>query len=67
MSDPYRRNLADLATQTRAAETAIEITYSDQLFPHVSLQPDLQWVFAPAGERARSNLLVLGLRLSITS
>lgn len=67
LSNPYRRNLADGGTQTTAAESAIEITYSDQILKHVAVQPDLQWVFAPAGERGRGTVLVVGIRFSITS
>lgn len=47
------------------AESAIEITYSDRLTDRVTLQPDLQVVFDPGGDRAAEPRVVFGVRLTI--
>lgn len=67
LSDPYRRNLADGGVDAAATESAIELTYADEIIPHVTLQPDFQWVFNPAGDKARNSLLVFGVRFSIAT
>ncbi len=58
----YRRLLATDGIESAAAETAFELTYSDRLAPWLSVQPDLQLVVNPAGERGRGAVLVAGLR-----
>ncbi len=62
LSDGYRRQLAAGGIASVAAETAFELTYSDRLAPWLSIQPDLQLVIDPAGERDRGPVLVAGLR-----
>ncbi|MFY7852321.1 MAG: carbohydrate porin, partial [Brevundimonas sp.] len=47
------------------AESGIEITYSDRLTDRVTLQPDLQVIFDPGGDRAADPRVVFGLRLTI--
>lgn len=46
------------------AETAIELSYSNQVTKWLSLQPDLQYVINPGWERSRRDATVIGLRLS---
>ncbi len=58
----HRRLLAADGIDSVAAETAFELTYSDRLAPWLSVQPDLQLVVNPAGERGRGVVLVAGLR-----
>lgn len=58
----HRRQLAADGIDSVAAETALELTYSDRLAPWLSVQPDLQLVVNPAGERGRGVVLVAGLR-----
>lgn len=65
LSDGYRHNQIDLGASTANAEVQFELTYSDKLTPHLTLQPDLQWVRNPGGDRAVPDALVAGLRLSL--
>jgi len=58
----HRRRLAAAGSDSVPAETAFELTYSDRLAPWLSVQPDLQLVVNPAGERGRGVVLVAGLR-----
>ena len=48
-----------------AHERMVELTYSDRLMKHVLLQPDVQYVFHPAGDSGLRNTLFFGLRLQI--
>ncbi len=48
-----------------AAESGFEITYSDRLTDRISIQPDLQVVFDPGGDRAAETVVVAGVRLTI--
>lgn len=63
LSKAWRRNLRDLGTRTAWAETAFELTASDRLAPHLTLQPDLQLVLDPGGDRSRGPALVSSLRV----
>lgn len=63
LAKPWRRNLRDLGTRTAWAETAFELTASDRLAPHLTLQPDLQFVLDPGGDRDRGPALVSSLRV----
>ena len=47
------------------AESGFEITYSDRLTDRISIQPDLQVVFDPGGDRAADPVVVGGVRLTI--
>ena len=64
LSSGYRAPVADTG-RLPAHERLVELTYSDRLMEHVSLQPDLQYVFHPAGESGVRDALILGLRLQI--
>lgn len=46
-------------------ETAIELFYSAPLLDALTVQPDLQLVVDPGGERAQRNLIVAGLKFGI--
>jgi porin len=48
------------------AEMALEATYLTQITKWLSLQPDLQFIINPGGNKGLSNALVIGGRLSIT-
>ncbi len=65
LSDGYRHNQIDLGASMANAETQIEITYSDKLLPFLTLQPDLQWVRRPGGDRGIEDELVAGVRVSV--
>lgn len=47
-------------------EFGVEITYADQLTPWLSVQPDLQVLFNPSGDRDAPVALVAGLRLTLS-
>lgn len=61
----FRANGADTGLAVGASETGFELTYSDRIAPHVKLQPDLQWVHRPSGQRAIGDVIVTGLRVEI--
>jgi porin len=48
------------------AEMALEATYLMQITKWLSIQPDLQVIINPGGDKGLSNAFVLGGRLSIT-
>jgi porin len=65
LSEGYRQNQIDLGASMETSELQVEITYSDRLCRHVTIQPDLQWVRRPGGDRAIKDALVAGLRVSV--
>jgi porin len=65
LSDGYRQNQIDLGAPMDDSEVQFEITYSDTLTPWLAIQPDLQWVRNPGGDRSIDDALVAGLRVSV--
>lgn len=47
------------------AETAIELTYAIQINEHLAIQPDLQYIIHPGGDRTLDDALVIGVRLAV--
>lgn len=45
-------------------ETVVELTYSDQIAPWLALQPDVQWVHQPGGDRDAPDAVVGIMRLT---
>lgn len=66
LSGRFRANQRDQGIAASAAETQLEVTYSDAIFPWLSLQPDVQYVVRPGGDRGRHGMLTLGLRVTAT-
>jgi porin len=61
------RSLADQQDIPGASFEAVsELTYSIQLTPSVTLQPDLQYVLHPGGTQQYRNALVAGFRATVT-
>jgi len=60
-----RANGAAAGRDIGKTETALEITYSDRLTPHLTIQPDLQYVIRPAGDRDIDNALVATVRVRV--
>jgi porin len=58
-----RANGAAAGRDIGPTETALELTYSDRLTPHLTIQPDLQYVIRPSGDRAIDNALVVTVRV----
>ena len=46
-------------------ETVFELAYPAELAPWFSLQPDVQYVASPSGDRAVPDAVVTGLRIKI--
>ena len=46
-------------------ESAFELTYSDRVIGPLTLQPDLQYIIRPGGDRGVKNALVATLRLAL--
>jgi len=64
VSEGYRNVLRGEGVHSAAAESAVELTYSDKFGP-VTLQPDLQLVFDAGGDADAKPVIVGGLRASI--
>jgi porin len=60
LRDQFRTHGIDPAR----GETGFEITYADNLTKWLAVQPDLQWVRNPGGNRAASDAVVATLRLT---
>jgi porin len=61
----YRNTLSDASISTDKAETAIELTYSDQITPWLTVQPDVQYIINPSGDPTKDNALAIGLRTTV--
>ncbi len=59
------KTLRDAGGDATHLETQFELTWSDKLSEHVTLQPDLQYIVSPGGDRSVDNALVAGVRLGI--
>jgi porin len=53
-------------TEVDSAETTMELTYSDNLTPWLSVQPDVQYVMNPNTDKSLKNAWVLGTRLTVS-
>lgn len=65
LSDKYRTVGRAQGVDIGGAEQGLEITYADSLGPRLRVQPDLQYVRRPAGDRAAKDVIVAGLRLTV--
>lgn len=65
LSTKARANAADAGDDFAEAEGGVELTYSDTLGPF-TVQPDVQWIYNPGGDRNRDAILAAGLRLILT-
>lgn len=59
-----RANGVDAGRNIGRTETALEVTYADT-FGRLTVQPDLQYIIRPAGDRDIDNALVATMRFSI--
>jgi porin len=66
MSSGYRILAAQQNLPVPSYEAACELTYSIQVTPAVTLQPDLQYVLHPGGTQQYGNALVAGFRATVT-
>ena len=65
LSDKAKANAFDAGTSFADAEGGIELTYADTIGP-VTIQPDLQWIYNPGGDKDRDAILIAGLRVIFT-
>lgn len=65
LSDKFQQTLAAGGLSAASSESTIEVTYADQVAPRLSLQPSLQYVVHPGGDRNAEAAVVLALRVSI--
>ncbi len=64
LTQKHRANAADEGQDLGDTESAIEVTYADTVGP-LTLQPDLQYVIRPGGDRAMKNAVVAILRVGV--
>lgn len=65
VTSKFRANEIDLGNDPAHAESAVELTYSDRLLPYLTLQPDIQIIHEPGADRARDNVVVGTLRVTV--
>lgn len=61
----FKKASALAGSSVESSETALELTYNDNLTPWLSLQPDAQYIINPGTDPVLDNALVLGLRTTI--
>ena len=64
MTSKARANARDIGVVPAGGEEGFEITWSDTVGP-ITVQPDLQIIRAPGGDREAENVVVATLRLSM--
>lgn len=64
LSNQGRRSVRDAGGDPATAESGVEITYSDS-FGRLSIQPDLQLIRRPGGDRSRDLVLVAAVRFTL--
>lgn len=62
---PYRRAMAAAGAPSTSSELNIEVSYRAVLTSWLSIQPDLQYIVNPGGDRSLRDALVVGLRTQI--
>lgn len=60
-----RANAFDAGQRLADAESGVEITYSDKLTERLSIQPDLQFICRPGGDRDAQDVIVAGVRFTL--
>ncbi|PZQ64383.1 MAG: porin [Phenylobacterium zucineum] len=64
LSKKFRANGRDDGLGLGKAESGLEITYSDTI-GRLSIQPDLQVIHNPGGEKNRRNAVIAGIRFTV--
>ena len=62
-TSPYLRSLRRDGERADRAEYVFEFTYRALISPHLSVQPDVQYVLHPGTDPALGNALLLGVRM----
>jgi porin len=63
LGNKFRKASASGGTPLGSTETHLEVTYADSIGKHVVIQPDLQYILDPGGDKAAKSELVFQLRL----
>ena len=66
VSSGYRTLAGQQGITGASYEAVTELTYSIQLTPAITLQPDPQYVLHPGGTQQYGNALVAGFRATVT-
>lgn len=64
LSKKFRANGADQGLDLGKAESGVELTFSDTM-GRLSIQPDLQIIHNPGGEKNRRNAVIAGVRFTV--
>lgn len=64
LSDKFRANGRDEGLDLGRAESGLEVTFSDTI-GRVSIQPDLQFIHHPGGEKDRKTAVVAAVRFTV--
>jgi porin len=64
ISTKYRANAAGAGLDIGPVESGLELTYSDKVTSRLSIQPNLQYVVRPSGEREARDVIVAGVRFA---
>lgn len=64
LSDKARANARDVGGDPALAEEGVELTAADT-FGRLTVQPSVQWIQNPGGDRAADDIVVTTLRLSV--
>ncbi len=65
LSGGFRHNQIDSGVSASSGEIGLELTYSDRLTRFLILQPDLQLVHNPGGDRTAANMVAAGIRATV--
>ena len=65
LSDKFQQTLAASGVAAAGSESTLELTYADKAAPRLTLQPSVQYVVHPGGDREADPAVVLILRVSI--
>lgn len=65
-SNKYKQAAVLEEAPVDSSETALELTYSDNITPWFSVQPDVQYIINPGTNKTLDNALVIGSRFTIT-
>lgn len=67
LSRKHRASARDEGVALGRTETGFELTYSDRILPFLTVQPDIQYIVNPSGDRAIRNAVVAGVRFTISA
>ena len=61
----YRSNSQDAGLILTTGETIYEVAYSDRVTSKIKVEPDLQYIQRPSGDRTIKNAVVVGVRFDV--